>query len=533
MDAPEWLLTSLERGNPATLLDERHAGKAAWSAGNLVQPLVHGAVYFAELLAGVDGLQAGDSLLFTDWRGDCDELLAGAGSEVARVLCAAARRGVVVRGLVWRSHPDRMRFSARENRHLGDVIAAAGGECLLDTRVRPGGSHHQKFVVLRHPGRPQLDVAYVGGIDLSHSRHDDASHAGDPQAQPMAAAYGDRPPWHDIQVAIRGPAVGDVEAVFRERWEDPAPLSRNPVHRLRALVHRQDTQAGALPPQLPDPASRGSHTVQLLRTYPDRRRGYGFAPDGERSIARSYLKVLGRARSLIYIEDQYLWSHQVAAPFAAALAANPGLHLIAVIPRYPDQDGRLSQPPNILGHNLALEMLRRSGGDRVTVYGIENHDGTPVYVHAKACVIDDVWASVGSDNFNRRSWTHDSELSCAVLDETPDPRDPRTSGEPGQHARAYARDLRLTLAREHLDRRACDDADLCDPRSAFAAFARSAAALDAWHAAGRAGQRPPGRLRTYQTPSLSWWTRTWATPLYRCFYDPDGRPPALRRTSTF
>jgi hypothetical protein len=77
------------------------------------------------------------------------------------------------------------------------------------------------------------------------------------------------------------------------------------------------------------------------------------------------------------------------------------------------------------------------------------------------------------------------------------------------------------------------DADLCDPRSAFAAFARSAALLDAWHAEGRPGPRPPGRLRTYQTPGLSRWTRTWATPLYRCFYDPDGRPPALRRNSAF
>jgi hypothetical protein len=140
-----WLLTSRERGNPATVLDERHAGKEAWSAGNQVQPLVHGAAYFAELLAGVNGLRAGDSLLFTDWRGDGDELLAGAGSEVARVLCAAARRGVMVKGLVWRSHLDRLRFSARENKHLGDVIEAAGGECLLDTRVRPGGAHHQKF----------------------------------------------------------------------------------------------------------------------------------------------------------------------------------------------------------------------------------------------------------------------------------------------------------------------------------------------------------------------------------------------------
>jgi phosphatidylserine/phosphatidylglycerophosphate/cardiolipin synthase-like enzyme len=212
--------------------------------------------------------------------------------------------------------------------------------------------------------------------------------------------------------------------------------------------------------------------VQLLRTYPRRRHGYIFAPDGERSIARSYLKVLQRARSLIYIEDQYLWSPQVAKPFAEALAANPELCLIAVIPRFPDHDGRLSRPPSLVGHQLALEALYRGGGDRVAVYGIENHDGTPVYVHAKTCIVDDVWASVGSDNFNRRSWTHDSELSCAVLDDTPDLRDPRTT---------------------------------------VTAFARSAAALDAWHAAGRHGQRPPGRLRTHQTPTVPWWTNAWAT----------------------
>jgi hypothetical protein len=44
------------------------------------------------------------------------------------------------------------------------------------------------------PGRSGLEVAYVGGIDLSHSRHDDAGHVGDLQAQTMAAVYGDLPP---------------------------------------------------------------------------------------------------------------------------------------------------------------------------------------------------------------------------------------------------------------------------------------------------------------------------------------------------
>ena len=65
---------------------------------------------------------------------------------------------------------DRFAFSEQENRHLGEDIEAAGGECLRDMRVRPGGSHHQKLVVLRHPGRPEHDVAFVGSIDLCHSR---------------------------------------------------------------------------------------------------------------------------------------------------------------------------------------------------------------------------------------------------------------------------------------------------------------------------------------------------------------------------
>ncbi|MER5928639.1 phospholipase D-like domain-containing protein [Streptomyces sp. NPDC002054] len=529
MEHTDWLLAAGERGNPATRLDRRHPDGTAWSRGNQARALVHGATYFKELLAGIRAMRAGDLLLFTDWRGDPDERLDGPGTEIGAVLAAAAERGVIVKGLLWRSHLDSLQFSQRENRHLGKEIQAAGGECLLDMRVRPGGSHHQKLVVLRHPGRPELDVAYVGGIDLCHNRNDDAAHRGDRQSLAMAAVYGSHPPWHDVQLALRGPVVGDVEAGFRERWDDPSPLTRSPLTRLRELLHHEDIEADRLPPQLPDPAPCGTHTVQLLRTYPNRLlRGYPFAPDGERSIARGYLKALRRARALVYLEDQYLWSARVVEHFARALGEHPELRLIAVIPSVPEEDGRLALPMHLIGRITALERLRRAAGGRVAVYGLENPEGTPVYVHAKVCVIDDVWASVGSDNVNLRSWTHDSELGCAVLDESPDPRQPSDPAGLADGARSFARQLRLDLSLEHLEAPGESAAALCDPVAAFDAFAATAASLDGWYAGGCRGPRPPGRLRAYVPPALSYPARTLARPLHHLLVDPDGRPLGLR-----
>ena len=52
----------------------------------------------------------------------------------------------------------------REYRHLGDVIEAAGGEYLLDTRVRSGGSHHQEFVVPCHPGPAPSQLSWRCGL---------------------------------------------------------------------------------------------------------------------------------------------------------------------------------------------------------------------------------------------------------------------------------------------------------------------------------------------------------------------------------
>jgi phosphatidylserine/phosphatidylglycerophosphate/cardiolipin synthase-like enzyme len=514
-----WLLTEDERGNPAARLP-------AWRTGNAVRPLVHGRTYFPVLAEALADAGPGDLVMFADWRGDPDQRLTDDGLTVQRALADAARRGALVKGLIWRSHLDRFRFSGAQNRDLSEEVNDAGGEVLLDQRVRPLGSHHQKFVVIRHEHRPERDVAFVGGIDLAHSRRDDADHGGDPQTQPFARWYGGSPAWHDVHLEIRGPAVQDVEDTFRERWDDPAALTRLPWHAVPDMVRRLDREASRLPDPLPPPPSAGDCTVQLLRTYPNRWPGYPFAPDGERSGARGYAKALRRARRLVYIEDQYLWSTDVAQVFADALQRNPHLHVIGVVPRYPEQDHRLSKPAAMLGHARAIEMVERVAPGRVLLVDIENHDGEPVYVHSKICVVDDVWAAVGSDNFNRRSWTHDSELTAAVVDERLDPRDPRDPGDLGDGARRFARDLRLELLREHLDRESDDD--LLSPDDAFRAVGESARELDAWYRGGQSGPRPPGRVRLHHLDAPPRWQRLLAAPAYRALFDPDGRPPRMK-----
>jgi len=193
----------------------------------------------------------------------------------------------------------------------------------------------------------------------------------------------------------------------------------------------------------------------------------------------------------------------VATTLADALRREPGLHVIAVVPRYPEDDGRVGGPPFRHGQRLAWERLHEAGGDRFAMFDLENEAGTPIYVHAKVCIVDDHWMTIGSDNLNLRSWTHDSELTCAVVD--PDDELPRS--------------LRTTLWAEHLGLPEGDDrlADLDDP-------------MRLWNERVDA---PGSRIRRHVPPALPRRTTRWAGPVYRAFYDPDGRPRRLRGTSDF
>ena len=170
-----------------------------------------------------------------------------AGHRCHRRARAGRTTRVRAKGLLWGSHPEATGFSKEQNRNLAEIVDAAGGEVLLDQRVRRAGCHHQKLFVILHPRTPERDVAFVGGIDLCHGRNDDEHHHGDPQAIEIDQRFGPTPAWHDMQVEIRvprwatsrrpSPSVGVIPRRCGVAFQrSPRVADRRPAHQKRGAA---------------------------------------------------------------------------------------------------------------------------------------------------------------------------------------------------------------------------------------------------------------------------------------------------------
>ena len=239
-------------------------------------------------------LADGDHLFFTDWRGDPDEQMRDDGPTVAELFSAAAKRGVVVKGLMWRSHLDKLAYSEEENRNLGDDIAAAGGEVLLDQRVRRGGSHHQKLVVLRHPGRrrrtspsPAASTCVTAGAttpSTTATRSRSRCPARTGRIRPGTTC--------SSRCAARSSARSTCRSASGGR--DPTPLdSHGPISTLQDKLRHADLSADRLPDAAAGPAG-----VRPAR-HPGAAHLPGDAPAvrvraaRRATIARGYTKAVG------------------------------------------------------------------------------------------------------------------------------------------------------------------------------------------------------------------------------------------------
>lgn len=398
-----------------------------FTRGNIVEPLIDGQTMMRAVHREITRTKSENHYVYiTAWGMTANTRMLGAskvGSEVMTVLQAAISRRVDVRGLLWDGLG---RSNTPEQQQIDDDSQAPRGQAILDNETLNLGSHHQKTTVVN--GQNGL-VAFCGGIDLTVGRWDTQAHT---IPSSNRDNFPNNPkPWHDVHTKITGPAAGDIETNFRERWN--AHPNRRSNGRTLVPTH-----------SIPKPLANGSHIVQTLRTLPPQMR-YPFAPSGELGVLNAYLRVISNARDYIYIEDQYLVFDEISIAIGRVLSRLRG-KVIIVIPRDTEEPvvPFCNIPQAMLFHRFEfIENLRRIDATKIEVYHLHNAsnqaNSRDIYVHAKLMIVDDIWATIGSANIGRRSLTHDSEINIAVID-----------GAVVDGRRKFAKELRIALWKEHL-----------------------------------------------------------------------------------
>jgi phosphatidylserine/phosphatidylglycerophosphate/cardiolipin synthase-like enzyme len=178
------------------------------------------------------------------------------------------------------------------------------------------------------------------------------------------------------------------------------------------------------------PQPTGDVEVQIVRTVPEHI--YKAKPGGDFRILESYLRALRSAQRLIYLENQFLWSPEIAEILSEKLVKPPtdDFRLLIVLPAKPNAGGDDSR--GMLGELVEAD----AGANRVlacTLFARSGRLADPVYVHAKIGIVDDAWLTLGSANLNDHSLFNDTEMNVVT------------------HDAAIARQTRLRLWAEHLE----------------------------------------------------------------------------------
>lgn len=269
---------------------------------------------------------------------------------------------------------------------------------LFDDCPLPGGSHHQKFVVIDGV------VSYLGGMDVCESRWDDRHHHG---RNSLRGSRG-RPsmPYHDVQAYLAGRRVGSaLEDLFWERWTNAG--GEKPDAGVAEEPARPFRPRGLIP--------LGPARIALSRTEP-------CPPERPtiREIERLLVDAIESARGSIYVETQYFSSHRLCRAFEERMrdAGKPRLRIVVVV----NERAEKLKEEIAVGLRQAenLEHLRRvaaeTGHDLGLYYSLcegVTEDFRATYIHSKVMIVDDRFLTVGSANFTNRSMGLDSELHAS------------------------------------------------------------------------------------------------------------------------
>ena len=388
-------------------------------SGNHVIPLIDGVPAFARMAEAVD--QALHSVLLTVAFFASDFRFKD-GRDLLDLLNAAAERGLDVRVIFWRP-------TATSSGYGRTFEGSVADRALLERRhVRfrirwdglPGVHvHHQKSWMI--DAGHETETAFVGGMNLTELANGSPGH-GRPNER------------HDIYAELTGPCATDVHHNFVQRWNSATgQAAPNGV-----WGHNGDD--GLNPPKKVSP-ERGNMLAQIQRMIPkshyaqvaaDNGNG-GDLRDGETTILEQYQLAIDAAQRTIYIENQAIPIAAVASHLHAVLER--GVTVVLVVPAKPK--GHVREARNDPMQQDLFEALKALDRfDNFTLAGLAGlgEDGTrqPVYVHAKAMLVDDSWATVGSCNLHAYSLGGHTEMNISVWD----------SG--------FTKDLRCRLLDEHL-----------------------------------------------------------------------------------
>lgn len=309
-----------------------------------------------------------------------------AAEAVALALARAARRGVRVRVVVdgfgtHRALPQLQRWLA------GSGVSLAVFRPLERwwNWLQPGQLRrlHTKLCVV------DGSFGFVGGINIIDDRND-LNHG-------VSEA-----PRLDFAVALNGPVVAPIEQTVRAMWTRAAfghdwraevlsmARSAEPLTQARRLLSRL-----RILPALPPPDADDARPVRAAFVVRDNLRQ-------RRSIERAYIDAIRAAAHRIDLVCPYFYPGR---SFRRALikAARRGVRVRLLL------QGKLDY--RMAG--LAARVLY----DELLAEGVQIYEYQAAFLHAKAAVIDDDWATVGSSNIDPLSLLLNLEANVAILDE--------------------------------------------------------------------------------------------------------------------
>ena len=213
---------------------------------------------------------------------------------------------------------------------------------------------HRKLLVV--DGR----IGFTGGVGIADEWMGDAQ---DPEH------------WRDTHFQVEGPVVAQMQAAFLDNWMEVTG----------AVRHGRE--------YFPPLAPVGTEYAQVFLSSPG---------GGSESMQLMYLLSIAAARSTIRLSASYFVPDDVAiATFVAALKR--GVRVQMILP----------------GPHMDAEIVRRASRARwgeLLRAGAEIYEYQPAMFHCKVMVVDDLWTSAGSTNFDNRSFAVNDEANLNIYD---------------------------------------------------------------------------------------------------------------------